>query len=61
MSNNIPTPADRLVSHVLVGLTVGLIVGSMTGIGGFLVAGLLAAAAHALLDAPLARVIAALS
>lgn len=61
MSNNTPSPADRLISHVLVGLAVGLLVGSETGIIGFIVAGLLAAAAHALLDAPLARVVAALS
>lgn len=31
MSNNVPTPADRMVSHVLVGLAVGLVVGSKTG------------------------------
>ncbi|HTW06974.1 MAG TPA: hypothetical protein VME46_05675 [Acidimicrobiales bacterium] len=61
MPNNTPSPADRLVSHVLVGLAVGLLVASKTGIVGFLLAGLLAAAAHALLDAPLARLIAPMS
>lgn len=44
--------------HILVGLAVGAIVSTKAGIIGFIVGGLLAAWAHALLDAPLARFIA---
>ena len=59
MSNDkSPTQAECMISHILVGLAVGAIVSTKAGIIGFIVGGLLAAWAHALLDAPLARFIA---
>lgn len=54
----LPNQADRLISHILVGLAAALVVGSMTGLIGFIVAGLFTAGLHAQLDAPLARLIA---
>jgi uncharacterized membrane protein len=58
MSNRVPTPVDRTVSHVAVGLAVGVLAGSKTGVAGFFVAGLVGAVAHAAFDAPLAQVVA---
>lgn len=56
-----PTQAERMISHILVGLAVGAIFSTKTGIIGFVVAGLVAAWAHAKLDAPVARLIANLA
>ena len=59
MSNDkLPNQAERVISHILVGLAVGAVFSMKTGIVGFIIAGLLGAWAHTLLDAPLARLIA---
>lgn len=54
-----PTEAERMISHMLVGLAVGAMFSIKTGIIGFVITGLVAAWAHAELDAPLVRLIAA--
>jgi uncharacterized membrane protein len=59
MSTKTPTPADRMVSHVLVGAVVSWVFSKITGFLGWLIAGLVGGWLHAKLDAPLATVIAA--
>jgi hypothetical protein len=49
-----PTPAARLLSHLLVGLAAGALVGKKTGPTGGVFLALLAVAAHQALDAPVA-------
>jgi len=49
-----PTPAARLLSHLLVGLAAGALVGKKTGPTGGVFLALLAVAAHEALDAPVA-------
>jgi hypothetical protein len=61
VKNRRPTETDRIVSHLVVGLVAGALVGQKTGLWGFIIAGVLAAVAHELLDAPLAGVIAEIS
>jgi hypothetical protein len=56
-----PNQTDRIVSHVIVGLVVGALVGRKAGVWGFVLGGLLAAGAHELADAPGAQIIADLT
>ena len=58
MSNKRPTNTDRIVSHILVGLVVGYLVGKQTGKWGFVIAALASAGAHEMFDAPVANVVA---
>lgn len=61
MTNRRPTATDRTVSHLLVGLLAGAVVGQKAGIAGFIVGGLAAALLHEALDAPVAKVVADLT
>jgi hypothetical protein len=53
-----PSDRDRALSHVVVAIAVGLIVGKKFGKWGFVVGALVGAEAHEILDAPVAQVIA---
>lgn len=50
-----PDPLARWVSHALVGLGVGYILGRRGGTTGFLLMAAVGAIAHEILDAPVAR------
>jgi hypothetical protein len=52
-----PDRTARLVSHLLVGIAVGAVMCNRKGGQAFLVGGLLGAAAHELLDAPVAGIV----
>ena len=56
-----PNSTDRFVSHLIVGLAVGLLVARKTGPSGIVVGALLAIGAHEMLDAPVAVVVADIS
>ena len=47
-----PDPVARWLSHALVGVTVGYLVGKKTGAAGFWVGAIVSAFAHEMLDAP---------
>ncbi len=53
-------PAARWLSHLLVGLAAGALVGRKAGPTGFVLAALLTGFAHEALDAPMAGVLAEL-
>jgi len=55
---NQPDGEDRIISHVLVALVVGLLVGRKRGIQGFLIGAVAGAVGHELLDAPIANLVA---
>ncbi len=55
-----PDPAARLLSHALVGVAAGLIVGQRSGPGAAALSALIAIAAHQQLDAPMADIVAEL-
>ena len=61
MAKKTPTPTDRYVSHALVGIAVGGLFSTKGGLPGFIIGGLIAAFAHAELDAPVAGVVAVLT
>ena len=52
-----PDHAARFLSHLVVGLVAGALVGKRSGFGSFLAYGLVAAALHEALDAPVAGVL----
>lgn len=52
-----PDARARLVSHLLVGLAVGAVVGTRKGADSFLISGLVGVVAHELLDAPVAAIV----
>ena len=50
-----PDPAARWISHAIVGMTVGYVIGKQTGPVGFWIAAIVSALAHEELDAPVAQ------
>jgi predicted transcriptional regulator len=52
-----PDRAARLLSHLLVAIAVGTVVGNRKGAEAVVISGFLGAAAHELLDAPVAGII----
>lgn len=52
-----PDPGTRLVSHAIVGLAAGAITGRRSGLVGFLITAVIAAASHEALDAPVAQLL----
>lgn len=53
-----PDPEARWLSHALVGVAVGAVVGKSAGTAGFIVAALTTMVVHEALDAPVAVVLA---
>jgi F0F1-type ATP synthase assembly protein I len=53
-----PNSTDRFVSHIIVGLAVGLLVARKAGASGVVVGALLAMGAHEMFDAPVADLVA---
>jgi hypothetical protein len=60
MPKSSPTQADRVVSHLLVGAALSWLFNKIAGFIGGLLAGLAGVWVHAKLDAPVARIIAAI-
>lgn len=58
MSNTPPSQSDRLISHAIVGIAAGAVVGSKKGWAGFIVAMIVTVMAHEALDAPVAGLVA---
>lgn len=58
MDRRRPDKDVRLLSHVIVGFGAGYVIGKRTGVLGFIVAALLSTAAHEVLDAPVAMLLA---
>lgn len=52
-----PDPAARWISHAIVGLGIGYVVGKRTGMAGFLISAIVSTAAHEYLDAPVAQLL----
>jgi hypothetical protein len=52
-----PDPAARWLSHAIVGLGIGYIVGKQTGSVGFVVTAAASIVAHEYLDAPVAQLL----
>jgi hypothetical protein len=53
-----PNSTDRIISHLIVGLAVGLLVARKAGASGLVFGALLAMGAHEALDAPMAVLVA---
>jgi hypothetical protein len=53
-----PNQVNRLISHAVVGLAVGMLVGSKKGKSGFVMGAIASVAAHEMLDAPVADLVA---
>lgn len=56
--NRQPSQTDRIVSHAIVGLAAGAAAGRKAGWPGFIAGAAVAVAAHEILDAPVAGLIA---
>lgn len=55
----VPTQGTRVAAHVLVGAAVALLAAKVVGKNAALVSGLAGMAAHAMFDAPVAKIMAA--
>ncbi len=60
MGTKRPDQTDRMISHAVVGLVVGVTIGTKAGLPGFIAGVLIGAWAHAVFDAPVAKVVAEL-
>jgi hypothetical protein len=58
MPNPQPNETDRAISHALVALAGGAVGASRNGLPGFVIGAVVTTAAHVVLDAPLADVVA---